>query len=309
MLRPGCFGDVSGTARLGTMAPVACGRRAGHWTEEVGPVLRRTLTATVALLVAALVAACGDPTPAEPPADPETSLHLPEGRGRVPLVVLVPGGGWVTADPAGLLGLAEGLAAAGVAAAPAHIRAAEDGVVHPVPVEDVLCEVASAAAEARAQGFDPDPVVVLGHSSGAHLAALAVLAFHDYAPSCDHPAVTPDGLVGISGPYDISRLPGVAAALLGTGPEEDPQGWADANPVERAGLRPGVPVLLVHGSADDVVPADFTSEFARALRRGGHPTTVELVPGADHHSIYGADVAGPLVARWLVSWSPPAPAA
>jgi acetyl esterase/lipase len=222
----------------------------------------------------------------------------------VPLVVLVPGGSWTTSDPAGLIELAVALADAGVAAAPTHVRAAADGVVYPAPVEDVLCAVAAAAEGIRSRGFNPDPVVVLGHSSGAHLAALAVLAVDDYSPSCDAPAVTPDALVGLSGPYDIGQVPEIASALLGTSPDDDPATWASANPVERAGLRPEVPVLLLHGEADDVVPVAFTSQFAQALDGAGHPTTAQVVPDADHETIYRADVAGERIAQWLLALAP-----
>jgi acetyl esterase/lipase len=276
----------------------------------------------LATLVAALLASCGGSS-GPPPGDGSAALgpsltieyspgltedvYLPRDKGRVPLVVLVPGGSWTSSDPTGLAGLAAALAEAGVAAAPAHVRAAADGVVYPAPVEDVLCAVAAAADRIRSRGFDPDPVAVLGHSSGAHLAALAVLAADDYSPSCDVPAVTPDALIGLSGPYDISQLPEIATALLGTDPADDPAAWASANPVERAGLRPEVPVLLLHGDADDVVPVAFTSQFAQALDGAGHPTTVQVVPGADHLSIYRAEVAGERVARWLLALAPAGP--
>lgn len=271
---------------------------------------------TVATLVAALLVSCGgsnSPTPGgpSPVADPSMTveyspgltedIYLPEDKGRVPLVVLVPGGSWTTADPTGLAGLAAALADAGVAAAPARIRAAADGVVYPVPVEDVLCAVAAAADRIRSRGFVPDPVAVLGHSSGAHLAALAVLAVDDYSPDCAFPAVRPDALIGLSGPYDISQLPELATALLGTSPDDDPATWASANPVERVGLRPDVAVLLLHGEADETVPLAFTSQFAQALESAGHPTTVQVVPGADHQTIYQADVAAERVAQWLLA--------
>jgi len=219
----------------------------------------------------------------------------------VPLVVLVPGGSWTTADPTGLVGLAAALADAGVAAVPTRIRAAADGVVYPAPVEDVLCAVAAAVERVRSRGFTPDPVAVLGHSSGANLAALAVLAVDDYSPSCGFPAVTPDALIGLSGPYDISQIPEIATALLGTSPADDPAVWASANPVERVDLRRDVPVLLLHGAADETVPLAFTTQFAQALESAGHPTTLQVVPGADHQTIYQADVAGERVAQWLLT--------
>lgn len=283
---------------------------------------------TVAVLAAALLASCGGsgsgsgsetPGAASPGTDESLTveyapgltedLYLPDqlatephdGRGRVPLVVLVPGGGWATADPTGLAGLASALADAGIAAAPTHLRAEEDGVTYPAPLEDVLCAVATAADRLRSRGFVPDPVAVLGHSSGAHLAALAVLAVDDYSPTCDAPAVEPDALIGLSGPYDISQVPEVASALVGTSPDDDPGSWAAANPVDRADLRPDVPVLLLHGDADETVPVEFTTQFADALEEGGHPTTVEVVPGVDHLGIFEADVAGPPIADWVLS--------
>lgn len=276
----------------------------------------RACTVTSIALAAALLVSCGgstSPTPGAPPSGVRPAmtveyspgltedLYLPEQEGRVPLVVLVPGGSWTTADPAGLAGLAADLAASGIAAAPTHIRAAEDGVVYPTPVEDVLCAVAAAAEGIRSHGFVPGPVVVLGHSSGAQLAALAVLAVDDYSPSCDSPTVRPDALIGLSGPYDISQIPDVAVALLGSSPSEDPETWSDANPVERADLRPDIPVLLLHGDADDMVPVAFTTQFAEALKDAGHPTTVQVVPRADHQTIYQPEVAGDRVAEWLVS--------
>ena len=83
------------------------------------------------------------------------------------------------------------------------------------------------------------------------------------------PAVVPDALIGLSGPYDISKVPEAASALMGSDPADDPDAWAEANPVEQAALRPGVPVLLLHGSADDIVAVAFTTQFGEALRNAG----------------------------------------
>ncbi len=59
---------------------------------------------------------------------------------------------------------------------------------------------------------------------------------------------------------------------------------ADELPAQRV----GPPFTLLHGLADDVVPATASREFAGGLRRVGWP--VELVElAADHGSIAGAD--------------------
>ena len=91
-------------------------------------------------------------------------------------MVMIPGGGWRSAVPTGLEPLAAALARQGVVAIPVVIRTAGDGVTYPVPVEDVLCALADGAATARAAGIQPTTLVLLGHSSGAHLSAVATLA-------------------------------------------------------------------------------------------------------------------------------------
>ena len=128
----------------------------------------RAGAAAVVLAVAGSLLSCADGSDARPaqPAPPEPTaaasatveyapgltedLYVPSrAQGQVPLVVLVPGGSWTTADPSGLAPLAARLADAGVAAAPTHLRAAQDGVTFPVPVEDVLCAVAALPALAE----------------------------------------------------------------------------------------------------------------------------------------------------------------
>lgn len=231
----------------------------------------------------------------------KANVFLPtQTGGRLPLVVMIPGGAWLTADPAGFDGLARHLAESGVMAITVTVRAAEDGAVYPAPVEDVLCAVAFGAAKAEAQGSDPGPVAVLGHSSGAHLAALAVLAFDDFVPPCDVPVAAPDGLVGLAGSYDISLIPEVAEPFFGGSPEADPETWRAGNPLLQAGRRPEIPVFLAHGDQDDLVPMAFTTEFGDALRQHGHPTTVSIVTGADHLEIFGAEVSGDLIVDWVL---------
>jgi acetyl esterase/lipase len=216
----------------------------------------------------------------------------------VPVVVLVPGGSWETADPSGLEPLAAALAGAGVVAVPVTVRAAVDGVVYPAPVEDVLCALADAAATARAAGITPGPLVLLGHSSGAHLAATAALGGERVTPGCAAPPVRPDALVGLAGPYDVRRAADAAEALFGVPLRSARARWDAGNPVLLAAAHPAMPVLLLHGGADDVVATSFTTSFAAALRRGGHPTTVEILPGAGHADLYAPAVA-PRVSAWL----------
>jgi acetyl esterase/lipase len=216
-----------------------------------------------------------------------------------PLIVLVPGGGWVSADPSGLVPLADSMARDGAVVVNLTYRTSVDGVYFPKPVSDVACGVASAVAEATRRVGQPSEVTVVGHSAGAQMAALVALAPDEFAdPGCSAPAVAPDRLVGLAGPYDVTRAADAAANLFG--PDlPDPRDWTAGNPVALAGQRREVPVLLVHGAADRVVPTSFTEQFAAALDSGGHEVTTQYPAGVDHATVYSAEVAEPIIAEWL----------
>ena len=213
---------------------------------------------------------------------------------------MVPGGSWETADPTGLAPLADALAARGVLAVPVVVRAAADDVVYPTPVEDVLCALADAAATASAEGIDPDPLVVLGHSSGAHLAALAAL---------DADAAVP----GLRGPRGRPRRPRRAGRAL-----RHPRVLGCRVGSPRPGRRPRAcgrtPTPCCSPPDDPSCRSSCsTARTTTSSRRtsvptsqrpfasGGHPTTLTIVPGEDHDSIYSAQVAAGPVASWLAA--------
>lgn len=265
--------------------------------------------AAALLAVAPLPACSGSSAPAPTSHLQATAQYVPGVPGRLyapsgsphpaPLVVLVPGGGWRTADATGLQPLADRLAAKGVPAATIGYRATQDGVRYPVPAQDVGCGIAWAAQRASRAGYPPSRVVVAGHSAGAHLAALVALVPDEVRGACPYPPVTVSALAGFAGPYDITRFADLATALIGGAPSAAPATWRAANAMTWTARRPTLPVLLVHGEADTVVDVAFTRQFAAALRRGGHPVTTRYVPGADHGKVYQADVAGPLLEAWL----------
>lgn len=238
----------------------------------------------------------------DPGAAQVDSLFLPAASGTsfddAPLVVLVPGGGWVAADPSGLVPLAEALAAGGAVVATITYRTASDGAYFPTPARDVACGFSAAKAAAGEAGFRPSEVVAIGHSAGAHLAALVALRPDEFGSECGDLAVAPDRLVGLSGPYDVTRARGPAIELFGPD-NADPAGWSEGNPIDHAPNRSDMNVLLVHGSADDVVPLAFTEQFADALRTGGHDVDTSYPSDIDHHTVYSSTYAAPLITQWL----------
>lgn len=270
------------------------------------------LSGVLALAAACTLAACATSQPQEqatPSADqvalqqvaPGVAANVvqPTAEPAGVVVLLVPGGGWVSADPSGLAPLAAYLADRGATVVSISYRTSSDGFYFPVPVQDVGCGLAYAATQAAGVSTDAVTLAVVGHSAGAHLAAVAALdpeqATGQDCPFQPHAA---DRLIGLAGPYDIVAAAGQAQSLFG--PESpDPTQWDDGNPLRMATNRPTLPVLLVHGAADDLVPLSFSEEFAAALTAGGHPVELEVVDAVDHMSVFGEDVAGPLIADWL----------
>lgn len=239
------------------------------------------------------------------PALPAT-MRLPKASGPAPLVVLVPGGGWTSADPTGLVPLAQELTTSGATTATITYGTTSTGATYPQPPDDVACAVRWAAAQAAKAGHPPSGVVVLGHSAGGHLASLVALSGDRFAAGCADPPVQIDGLVGLAGVYSIRQAADAVAPLFGSTPDQDPQSWNEGDPTWWVTQSPPArlpKVLLLHGDADDVVPMSQTDDFATALRGAGADVTVDVVPGADHQTIYQAAVASGLVETWLAELS------
>jgi acetyl esterase/lipase len=225
-------------------------------------------------------------------------------RDRAPVVVLLPGGSWRSADRSGLAPLAETLAERGMTVVNATYRAADSGARFPEPVADIVCAVDFGVEQARLEHVAPGPVVLVGHSSGAQLASLAALEPARFRGACPYPQVDPDGFVGLSGPYDIAAWQADAAPMFTRSPAQDPQLWKEANPFTWAFSRTGadpLSVLLAHGDNDYGVSVVNSTHFATALKEAGHPVQLSVVPGATHSSIYGPGVIADTIATWAAS--------
>jgi acetyl esterase/lipase len=180
-------------------------------------------------------------------------------------------------------------------------------VAFPTPVEDIACAVSWAFARAEEAGFRPEPLVLAGHSAGAHLAALAALAPGEFRGDCPAPTAEPDAFVGMAGPYELAEVESLVVALFGAAREADPAGWGRADPIRRGAERPELDVLLLHGTSDDAVAPETSERLATALSEGGHDVTLTLLPGVDHDEIYTAATAAPLITDWVTATSRPTP--
>jgi len=204
----------------------------------------------------------------------ELDLTAPDDA--VATIVYLHGGGWrrgsrLTPLP-GFEHLTGELAAQGFRVAVADYRLSGEATF-PAPLEDVRAAIEFVR--------DDKPLVVWGESAGAHLGLLAALT----GSTVDAVVAwfPPTDLLGLTG--DVSR----EAALLGAPPESVPDLAREASPLTHAHAG-APPVLLMHGSDDDLVPAAQSVRLAEALEAVGAPVELHLVPGARHRWT-GADPA------------------
>lgn len=230
-------------------------------------------------------------------------IYLPAQARVAPIVVLVPGGSWRSADRSGLWPLAEYLAEQQIVAVTATYRVGSAHARFPTPVADIVCGIDFAVQRAKSAGLRPGPVIVLGHSAGAQLAALAALTGHRFAHDCPYPPACVDALIGLSGAYEVTSLGDMATALFGIPAGQDPDLWRSGDPDTYVAQRQNLPALLAHGAADTTLSATYTRTFAARLAEAGHEVRVEIVPGATHSSIYRPEVIGSRIVAWIAGLS------
>lgn len=211
----------------------------------------------------------------------ELDVHAPDEPGPWPVVVTVHGGGWYVGDRLSMGQLADGLAARDAVVFNISYHTITDGGGFPGTVDEVACAVSYARAHAGEYTTTPDHVVIVGHSAGAHLAAVVATAPGEFGGACGASSAV-DGFVGLAGPYDVSRFSGLLIPFFGVSIVEDPETWSAGNPLDRAATAPDIPYLLLHGDLDELVPVEFSEDFAEALDRAGLDVTFEVIPGADH---------------------------
>lgn len=203
-------------------------------------------------------------------ADQVVDVRRPPGRtGSAALVVVVHGGFWrPTFDRTNAGALSEGLADAGYVVATIEYRRTRWQELF-ADVEAAVQLAQDRVPQAEDVAVQPGRTVLVGHSAGGHLALW-------YASR--HPSVT--GVVGLGAVTDLVAAErenlgdGAVRALLGDVAADHP----DLDPARQELT---VPVVLVHGARDEVVPPTQAVSFAEGRRQ----VTLDVVPDAGHFAV------------------------
>jgi acetyl esterase/lipase len=202
-------------------------------------------------------------------------LLTPAAPGRYPLVVYLPGGGFVMAHR-GMARPERGfVAAAGYAVASIEYRTIRHGATYRDGVADGRAAIDHLVGQADAYGIDANRIAVWGESAGGYLASLIGLS---------DPRV--QAVVDQFGASDLSRVADgfdarMRAALAHPRHPIHRYGATNANLIDL--VRPGAPAfLLLHGDDDRVIPPGQTLALHQALKAVGVDSTHYLLVGAGH---------------------------
>jgi acetyl esterase/lipase len=192
-----------------------------------------------------------------------------------PLVVFWHGGRWSFGDKADYRFVGAALAELGYVAVLPNYRHYPD-VKMPGFMDDAARAGHWAAAHAGEFDADASGLYLMGHSAGAHMAALVTLDVRYFA-SAAQPAPPIAGVIGLSGAYDFLPLRETDVQDM-FGP---PQNYPDSQPINFV-RADAPPMLLVHGLRDDTVWPKNSRNLATALRARGVPVTLKLYSKVSH---------------------------
>lgn len=219
-------------------------------------------------------------------------IYAPKAaKESLPVVVMIHGGGWRTGDKSNKF--TNGIKAPyftshGFVFVSINYRLSP-AVKHPAHAEDVAGAVAWIMDHIAEYGGDPGRIYLVGHSAGAHLAALVAtdesyLKKHGKTLSKLRGVVTLD-----TAAYDIPRsvkeFSGEKAEMMfenAFGPDQ--KVWHDASPMNYVAAGKGIPPFLAFYVDRDRSNA-LSKEFVSALRKAGVPAAAVHAKGKDHRAI------------------------
>jgi acetyl esterase/lipase len=208
--------------------------------------------------------------------DPRQTLdvYVPEHPERRPIVIFFYGGTWSAGRKANYAFVGAALAEQGYVTVIPDYRLYPE-VRFPAFVEDGARAIAWVQQHAGDFGGDPDRLVIMGHSAGAHIAALLALDPSYLAAAGVRPHSVA-ALIGLSGPYALVPDTATLHAIFGA-----PYAQTDWQPVHFA-RSTAPPTLLLAGADDKVVDPAHTQKLRDALLAQGAEVETHLYPRRGH---------------------------
>lgn len=221
----------------------------------------------------------------------------PNASGKLPLVVWVHGGGWLSNDKYADMGYMKEtikeLMHQGYALASIDYRFSTQATF-PAQMLDCNAAISYLVKNASSYGFDTDHMALMGFSAGGHLAAMLGLSKNDGVRDFFLPGSTDKfafrAVVDFYGPADLTLFPGAIdpkspeALLIGAAPLDRPDLAKAASPVTYVDEK-DPPFLIIHGEKDDMVSPRQSQLLNSWLQVKGVPSELIVVKGAPHFGV------------------------
>jgi arylformamidase len=209
-----------------------------------------------------------------------------------PVIVMIHGGAWRSGDKGNE---SQGYRKASFFVSQGYVYVSinyrlSPAVQHPAHVEDVAKAVAWVSDHIANYGGDPKRIFLMGHSAGAHLAAL-VTTDESYLRKLGKSPTKLSGVILLdTAGYDIARN----IEELSKGPfirslyenafGRDRQTWIDASPIRYVKSEKSLPPFLVFYTERESSET-ISKEFVQALQKAGVPSAAILAQGKNHQTL------------------------
>lgn len=222
-------------------------------------------------------------------------IYLPaNATGKIPLVIWVHGGGWLSNDKYADMGYMKATIAeilkAGYALASIDYRFSTQAVF-PAQIQDCNQAVKFLHENAAEYGFDTQRFALMGFSAGGHLAAMMGLSANNKVPdfnsSKSGKSIGYKAVVDFYGPADLTLFPksddpkSPEGILIGAAPLDRPDLSKIASPVTYVD-KDDPPFLIIHGEKDDLVSPNHSKLLSGWLTTLGVKNELIVVKDAPH---------------------------
>lgn len=213
-------------------------------------------------------------------------LYLPNSSDAKPLVAMFHGGGWVSGQKEMYHEEALWFCEQGFACATINYRLAPLDP-YPAAIVDAQRAIQFLLNNQENHHYDTERIFSFGNSAGGHLSCMVGLLEKDLETG--QPTKLVNAVVAASPITDLrnpeqKHFPIAHSFLdqfMASYYVEDKEKWEVASPVTH--IHDGIPpILLFHGSDDDVVPVEQSQSFYAALNQAGCVSEYHEFPGEGH---------------------------
>ena len=216
-------------------------------------------------------------------------IYLPPNNGKsTPIVINIHGGGWNHGTKESQTGF-NSFFKMGYAVANVEYRLTPQATA-PAAVEDSRCALIYLIKNAKTLNIDVNKIVVMGSSSGGHLALMTGLLANDHTFDSNCLGVDNIKVAAIIDKYGITDVwdwgygkditSKSATRWLGD-KAKDQQFAASVSPITYV-TKNSPPTFIVHGDADPTVPYQQSVRLHDKLVKAGVQTEFITVPGGQH---------------------------